>query len=154
MSYVTVFEITHDSSLWWWPWVFGTLVFALIGAVNLLLTRNLGFTTKIVKVFAFLFACLWAAVVAYKLLDRSHYVQAYRNGEFAVVEGPVEHYSWKGKTECFRIRGLEFCRGTGNPDPLAWPIGLTREGLPVRVAYSEMHNFPKVLRLEIGRNPR
>jgi hypothetical protein len=101
----------------------------------------------------FLFACLWMVLLAYTLLNRRRYVQAYRNGKYGVVEGPVEHYSWKGKTECFSVRGVEFCRGTGNPDQLAWPVGLTREGLPVRIAYSEAVH-PKILRLDIGRNSR
>jgi hypothetical protein len=56
--------------------------------------------------------------------------------------------------ECFSVHDLEFCRGTGNPDQLAWPAGLTQKGLPVRVAYSEMEKFPKILRLKIARNSR
>jgi hypothetical protein len=154
MSYVTVFEITHDSSLWWWPSPIGTLVFGLFATIFLLLMRDLWFITKVLRSFVFLFACLWVVLLAYKPLDRRRYVQAYENGKYTVVEGPVEHYSWKGKTECFSVRGVEFCRGTGNPDQLAWPIGLTSERLPVRIAYSEMNQFPKILRLEIGRNSR
>jgi len=154
MSYVTVFEITHDSSLWWWPWATGTLIFGLFATIFYLLMRDLWFLRNILKFFIFLFACLWAAIVAYNLRDRRHYVQAYENGMYAVVEGAVEQYSWVGKTECFTVRGKEFCRGTGNPDQLAWPIGLVTKGLPVRVAYSEMNKFPKILRLEIGRNSR
>jgi hypothetical protein len=34
------------------------------------------------------------------------------------------------------------------------PAGLTQKGLPVRVAYSEMEKFPKILRLKIARNSR
>lgn len=154
MSYVTVFEITHDSSLWWWPLLFGTLIFGLFGTIFYLLMRDLWFITKAIRYLMLLFACLWVVLVAYKLLDRRRYVQQYQNGRYAVVEGPVEYYSWKGKTECFGVRSVEFCRGTGNPDQLAWPIGLTREGLPVRIAYSEIDQFPKILRLDIGRNSR
>jgi len=154
MSYITVFEITHDHSLWWWPWVFGTLIFGVFATIFILLTRDLGCISKIVKAGAFLFACLWLTFVGYKLHDRKHFVQAYKVGKYAVVEGPVEHYSWIGKTECFTVRGIEFCRGTGNPEQLAWPIGLTKEGLPVRVAFSSDHKFPKILRLEVGHNSR
>jgi hypothetical protein len=153
MPYVTVFEITHDASLWWWPWLFGTLIFGLFATILLLLTRGLGCITKLIRFVVFLFACLWVALVAYKLHDRSARVQAYRNGTYRVVEGPVEDYSWKGKTECFRIHAAVFCRRTGNPDQLAWPTGLTREGVPVRVAYSGDKN-PQILRLEVGRNSR
>jgi hypothetical protein len=113
----------------------------------------LGCITKLIRFVVFLFACLWLALVVYNLLGRRHYVQAYRNGTYRVVEGPVEHYSWKGKTECFSIHAAVFCRGTGNPDQLAWPIGLTREGVPVRVAYIGDKN-PRILRLEVGRNSR
>ena len=154
MSYVTVFEVTHDSSLWWWPLLFLTLVFGLLATIFLLDSRGWGFITKVERSLLFLFACLWVVLVAYKLLDRRRYVQAYENGKYAVVEGPVEHYSWKGKTECFSVRGVEFCRGTGNPDQLAWPIGYTSERLPVRIAYSEMDHFPKILRLEVGSKSR
>jgi hypothetical protein len=153
MAYVTVFEITHDSSLWWWPFLFIPLANALIAAVILLLTRDLGFVTKVVRSAVFLYACLLVVLLAYNFRDRRRYVQAYQTGRYAVVEGRVEHYSRKGKTECFSVRGVEFCRGTGNPDQLAWPIGLTSEGLPVRIAYFA-GQFPRILRLDIGRNSR
>jgi hypothetical protein len=146
MSYVTVFEITHDSSLWWWPWVFGTLIFGLFAAILLML--------KILRSLVILFVCLWVVLLAHNLRSRKRYVEAYQNGKYEVVEGPVEHYSWIGKTECFSVRSVEFCRGTGNPDQLAWPIGLTSERLPVRIAYSEMDRFPKILRLEIAGSSR
>jgi hypothetical protein len=154
VSYVTVFEITHDSSLWWWPWLFGTVIFGLFATILLLLMRDLFFVTKVVRSLVFLFVCLWVVLLAYNLLNRRRYVQAYEHGKYEVVEGPVEHYSCEGKTECFSVRGVEFCRGTGNPGQLAWPIGLTSEGLPVRIAYSEIDQFPKILRLDIGRNSR
>jgi len=154
MSYITAFEIIRDSSLWWWPWVFGTLIFGLFAAIFLLLMRDSLSSTKVVRSLVVLFACLWVALVAYKLRERRRYIQAYRDGQYTVVEGRAEHYSWKGKTECFSVRGVEFCRGTGNPEQLAWPIGLVREGLPVRVTYSEIQQLPKILRLDIGRISR
>lgn len=117
MSYVTVFEITHDSSLSWWPFLVLPLANGLIGTVILLLTRNLGSTTKLVRSFVFLYACLLVVLLAYNFRNRSRYVQAYRSGKYAVVEGPVERYSWN----VFSVHDLEFCRGTGNPDQLAWP---------------------------------
>ena len=154
MSYFTAFEITRDSSLWWWPWVVGTLIFGLFATIFLLLVRNEISSKKRLRALVVLFACLWVILVAYKLRERRRYIQAYRDGKYTVVEGRAEHYSWKGKTECFRVRGVEFCRGTGNPEQLGWPIGLVSEGLPVRVTYSEMNQFPKILRLDIGRASR
>ena len=154
MSYVTAFEITRDSSLWWWPWVTGTVIFGLFATIFLLLLRNDPFTRKRVRWAVVLFGCLWAALVTYKLHERRRYIEAYRDGTYTVVEGRAEHYSWKGKTECFGVKGVEFCRGTGNPDQMSWPIGTVSEGLPVRVAYTEMGGFPKILRLETGRVSR
>ena len=162
MSYVTVFEITRDESLWWWPLLFGTLIFALIATIILLLTQGLSFITMIVRFVVFLFACLWIILASYPIRYRSRMVQAYRNGNYAVIEGRVEHYSWKGKTECFSVHGVRFCRGTGNP-VLRWPIGFLREDLPVRIAYfddktggeiSEASLFPRILRLDVGGNSR
>src|ERR1700752_1942303 len=91
ISYVTMFEITHDSSLWWWPWVFVPLAQGLLATVILLLTRNMGPTTKIVRILVFLYACLLMVLVGYNLRIRRHYVEAYRNGKYKVVEGRVEH---------------------------------------------------------------
>ena len=155
MPYFTVYEITHESFLlsWRFPFIAGSLIYGLFAAILLLLTRGLGCVTKIVRFFLFLFACLWVVLMGYNLRYHARLVQAYEAGKYAVVEGPVEEYSWKGKTECFRVREVKFCRGTGSPGLLGWPIGLTREGLPVRVAYSP-GEYPKILRLEIARNSR
>lgn len=154
MSYVTVFEITHQT----FPWsllVFN-LVVGLLGTVLFLLTRNLGPITVAFRFLMFLFFSLVAVLDAYNFHERRHYVQAYENGKYAVVEGRVEDYSWRGRSECFRVSGVRFCRGTGNE--VDWPIGVTLDGVPVRVAYLhekiplESSSFPKILRLEIGRN--
>lgn len=156
MSYVTVFEITRQPFPWWIPVL--SLIFVLIGTILFLLTRNLGSITKAVRLLMLLFFCLWAVVIVYTFHERSHYVQVYQDGKYAVVEGPVEDYSWRGKSECFSVRGVKFCRGTGNA--VDWPIGLTHNGIPVRVAYLqdkiplEALSFPKILRLEIGHTSR
>ena len=153
MSYVTVFEITHETfpNEWWLPFLFFAVIFGLIGTVILMGSRGLGLITTFFRSFVLFFVSLWLVLFSYNFLGRRHDVQAYENGRFAVVEGPVEHYSWKGKTECFSVRGVEFCRGTANR--LGWPVGLAREGLPVRIAYRD-DEYRKILRLEIGRNSR
>lgn len=150
MSYVTVYEITHEPFPWWIAVHF--LVLSLIGAVILLDTRRLGFVTKGVRYFMLLFAC--AVVILYSLhfLNHRRYVQAYQNGKYAVAEGPVDQYSWRGKSECFSVRGVRFCRGTADW-PGLWPDGLLREGLPVRIVYAD-NQFPVILRLDIGRSSR
>lgn len=154
MSYVTVFEITHQA----FPWflIVFNLVVVLLGTVLFLLTRNLGPITMVFRFLMLLFFCLCAVLDAYNVHERRHYLQAYENGKYAVVEGPVEDYSWRGRSECFSVRSVRFCRGTGNE--LDWPIGVTHDGVPVRVAYLheriplEASSFPKILRLELGHN--
>lgn len=158
MSHVTVFEITNESLPLWIP--FFPVIFGLFAAILFLLTRgDSDFFSKLVRYFMLLFACLWVIVVLYHVRNRKHYVQAYQDGKYSLVEGPVEHYSWVGKHECFSVRGVEFCHGTANLvgwnppfrlGPSTWPVGLTHEGLPVRVAYSEDDGFHTILRLDIG----
>ena len=159
MSYITVFEITKEAIPLWFPVSF--VFFGVWGTVVLSQTRNLGPTTKFWRGAVFFFACLWGGAAAYFFLGRRHDLQLYRNGSYKVVEGPVEHYSWKGKTECFRVRGVEFCHGTANQvgwappfglGPASWPVSLTPEGRPVRVSYDDDHEFHVLLRLEVGGN--
>jgi hypothetical protein len=155
LSYVTVYEITHESFLlsWRFPFIAGSLIFGVFAAIFLLGSRGLGCVTKIVRCLVLSFACLWVAIIGYNFRYHRRLVQAYGAGKYAVVEGIVEQYSWRGKTECFRVRGVNFCRGTASPGLLGWPIGLTREGLPLRVAYAP-GEYPKILRLDVGRSPR
>lgn len=161
MSYVTVFEITHEAISLFIPLSF--VVFGLLGPNFILLTRELPFIRTVVRLSVFLFACLWVVFVAYTFRSRSRLARAYQSGKYKVVEGPVEHYSWTGKTECFSVRGVEFCHGTANQvgwdpplrlGPATWPVGITRESLPVRVAYCDEDNFHILLRLEMGRSSR
>ena len=153
MSYVTVFEITHETfpNEWWLPFLFFAVIFSVIGTVILVLARDSGPFKRVARSFVFLFACVMVVLFCYNFVDRRRVMQAYETGKYTVVEGRVEHYSWSGKTECFGVRGVEFCRGTANR--LGWPVGLTREGLPVRIAYSG-DEYPRILRLEVGRNSR
>jgi hypothetical protein len=73
MSYVTVFEITHESIPLWFPFSF--LIFGLFGAVFFLPTRDLVFITKVVRYFMLLFAGLWVVFAAYYFLARRHTIQ-------------------------------------------------------------------------------
>lgn len=163
MSYVTVFEITHEAIPLWFPFAF--LFFSLWGTIIFSQTRNLGPVTKVARGVVFLVACLWVVGAASYFLHRRYDVQAYRNGKYKVVEGPVEHYEWQGKHECFTVHGVKFCHGTANQvgrdpplrlGPSTWPVSLIREGLPVRIAYSDDKppQSPQILRLEIGLNSR
>jgi len=157
VSYVTVFEVTRESIPLWIPVLF--LFFSLLGAIFYLGTRDSGFAKWVFMPFVLLFACIWLAATSYYFLGRRHDLRAYQNGKYKLVEGPVEHYSWKGKTECFSVRGVEFCHGTANIvgwdpplrfGPSTWPVGFIHDGLPVRVAYSG-DPYLKILRLDISR---
>lgn len=160
MSYVTVFEVAHEAVPLWIP--FTLVIFSLFAAIFILLTNDTPILRTVVKVCVFLFACLWAAFVAYTFHHRHLAVKAYQDGEYKVVEGTVHHYSWNGKHECFSVRAIEFCHGTANAigwdpplrfGPTTWPVGSMRDGSPVRVAYSQ-GEYPRILRLEIARNSR
>ena len=167
MSYFTVFEITRKAIPFWFP--VSIVFFGVWGTIILSETRNLGPITKVARGVVLFFACVWVAVASFYFLERKHDIQAYRNGKYKVAEGPVEHYEWQGKHECFTVRGVDFCHGTANQfgwDPpfrlgtSSWPVGVIREGLSVRVAYSddpvpfEKNSFPLVLRLDIVSNSR
>src|SRR5262249_13723803 len=112
MSYVTVFVITHESIPLWIPIFF--VIFGLFGAIFFLGTRDLGCVKWLFRSFILLFVCVWVVFTAYQFRHRRHDIQAYESGRDTVVEGLVEHYSWKGKHECFSVRGVQFCHGTAN----------------------------------------
>ena len=149
MAYVTVFEITHETfpNEWWLPFLFFAVIFGVIGTVILLLGRDSVFFRIIARSFVFLFAGVSTILFFYNFRSYSRDVQAYQTGKYKTVEGLVERYSWIGKHECFSVRGAEFCRGTANR--LGWPVGLTREGLPVRIAYLD-DGYLRIVRLEVG----
>ena len=161
MSYVTVFEITREAIPLWIP--FGFLIFGLFCVIFFLGTRHdFGCTKWFFRGFILLLSCVLVFFAAYYFVNQKHYVQAYRDGKYKAVEGPVEHYSRVGKHECFSLRGVEFCHGTANiagwypplrVGPTTWPIGLMGEDLPVRVVYTD-EQYPKILRLDVGRNSR
>jgi len=167
MSYVTVFEITRQAIPFWFPVSF--VFFGVWGTVILSQARSLGPITKFVKGVVLFVPCLWVALASLYFLDRRHDIQAYRNGKYKVVEGPVERYERQVKHECFTVRGVDFCHSTIDQfgwdppfrlGPSSWPVGVTREGLPVRVAYSddprpfETNASPLLLRLDIVSNSR
>lgn len=161
MSYVTVFEITHEAIPLWIPFSF--LVFSLFATIFFLGTRDADFVTKLFFrgfILLLIGVCVFFAVLYF--VGLKHDLQAYRNGKYKVVEGPVERYSWVAKHECFTVRGVEFCHGTANQvgwdpplrlGPSSWPVSLTPEGRPVRVAYSG-DQYPRIFRLDVGSNSR
>jgi len=144
----------------WIPIFF--VIFGLFAAIFFLDTRDLGCMKWFFRGFILFLVFVGVVFTAYYFLRRRNAIQAYTNGKYKIVEGPVEHYSWKAKHECFSVRGVEFCHGTANPigwdpplrlGPSTWPLGFLRDGLPVRIAYSD-DQYPKILRLDIGRSSR
>jgi len=152
MQYMTVYELTREPFPWWIPAWLVTL--AVIGAVILLLTRDLGPITKIVRIGVALFACFCMVLAYLNLRGRRQLVDAYREGRYAVIEGRVEQHSFSGKTECFHVRAMGFCRGTVQS---AWPGAIVHDGEPVRIVYSRAPKadaYPVILRIEAGRDAR
>lgn len=161
MPYVTVFEITHEAIPLWFPVSF--VLFVVVGLIIFLDTRGLGPIVKVERYVILFFVCLWGGPASYYFLNQRREVQTYRNGNYKVVEGRVEHYSWVGKHECFTVRGVEFCHGTANQvgwdppfrlGPSSWPVGVIFERQPVRVAYHDQGDFHIMLRLEVGATPK
>src|SRR5262249_29911102 len=112
LQYVTVFEITHQAIMLWFPLSF--VLFSMFGVIFVLLARESGSSTKRVWYLILLFGSLWTAFCVYYFVDRRNIMQTYREGKYKTIEGTVEHYSRSGKVECFSLRGEEFCHGTAN----------------------------------------
>lgn len=170
MPYITVFEITQKPFEWWWP-AFG-LLFVAIGAFLIRfgpkLDRNkdlkkprfsLAVDSRLIGWFFVIFASGWT-LLAFGGTYSSYreYAQAYRTGQYSVVEGPVEDFhpmSYEGhQNECFRVKKEKFCYSDYTISPAfnqsASHGGPIRTGLPVRIAYYEDENFQAyILRLEI-----
>lgn len=149
MSYVNVYEITRDSVPLWFPVVF---IFIVLGCIGVWWEfRNMGAIKKAARRFLLLPVCLWLILFYVYHLGRKPYVQAYKSGNYLSVEGPVEHSSRRGKSECFTVRGAEFCHScvdvvTINFFRRGFECGLVSGGRPVRVA---AYNG-RILRLDVG----
>lgn len=151
MPYVLVFEITRKP-LQFWVFLLLFLIFTLIGTVVTLMAREHGSRagTKAVRYSLLLIASLWIFSFSYAFFGRRRYVQAYRSGNYAVVEGPVEDLYQDSKMECFSVRHVRFCYGDAVIQPgfnqTASHGGPIREGLPVRVTYYD----GQILRMDIA----
>jgi hypothetical protein len=170
MPYVTVFEITQKPFEWWWP-AFG-LIFVVIGSFlikfgpwfdrNKDLKKpglNFAIDSRLIGWSFVVFASgctLFALGGTYSTYREA--VQAYRTGQYSMVEGVVEDFHpmpYEGhQNECFRVKKEKFCYSDYAVSPSfnqsASHGGPIRAGLPVRIAYYEGDNFQAyILRLEI-----
>lgn len=156
MPYVTVFDISQESFKWWWP-AFG-LLFVVIGVMLIKFGAKPGAAKeqKILGWAMVVFASFWT-LFSFGFMYSSHreYAEAYRRGQYSVVEGVVEGFHpmpYEGhQEECFVVQKEEFCYsdydvskpGFNHSASHGGPI---RAGLPVRIAYRD----GRILRLEIG----
>ena len=170
MPYVTVFDITQKPFAWWWPAL--GLIFVVIGVFLIKfgpkLDRNknlkkpgfsLAVDSRLIGWFFVVFASGWTLFAfggTYSTYRDS--VQAYRTGQYSMVEGFVEDFHpmpYEGhQNECFRVKKERFCYSDYAVSPAfnqsASHGGPIRAGLPVRIAYYEDDNFQAyILRLEI-----
>ena len=120
---------------------------------------NFAIDSRLIGWFFVVFASSWTLVAfGGTYSTRREAVQAYRTGQYSVVEGLVEDFHpmpYEGhQNECFRVEKEKFCYSDYVVSPAfnqsASHGGPIRAGLPVRIAYYEGDNFQAyILRLEI-----
>lgn len=154
MPYVTVFDIAQTHFQWWFT-AFG-LIFVLIGIVFIFVGKKWPSLrrAKITGYFMLVFASLWTVIAFNSTFgDYRKSIDAYRAGNYAVVEGNVKNFHpmpYEGhQDECFSVQDERFCysdyavqAGFNQSASHGGPI---REGLPVRVIYYN----GQILRLEV-----
>jgi hypothetical protein len=107
-QYTTFFEITQKGFVWWFP--AGGVLIALFA---LFVVRPKYRGNKWIYVVV-VFGSLWSLLTFSSTLSAYRGAQqAYRTGQFRVVEGPVENFDpmpWTGhKDECFSVQRVRFC---------------------------------------------
>jgi hypothetical protein len=153
VHYRVVFEISQKGFDWWFPAV--GVLFLIAGATLVWIGKRQKCTRFRKTGYVFLgFASLWTLVVfctTFREYLALH--QAYRKGQYSVVEGRVENFRpmpYDGhQDECFSVKDMTFCYSDFGPtagfNNTASHGGPVRPGLPVRVAYIDSH----ILRLEV-----
>ena len=153
MPYTTIFEITQKSYQWWSPAI--GLIFVLFGVVLVWISWRWESQrqAKLVGYLEIAFASVWVLMAFSSSFSEYRQCRnAYRTGNYAVVEGRVENFqsiSFEGQGECFSVQTQRFCYSGDTThsgfSQLASHGGPIREGLPVRIAYFD----GQILRLEI-----
>jgi hypothetical protein len=157
MPYVTVFEITQKPFQWWFSG-FG-LIFVVVGIALIFIDKKWPSQrrVKVTGYFMLVFALLWTAVTFTSTFgDYRKFTEAYRRGNYAVVEGTVKNFHpmpYGGhESECFSVQDSRFCYSDYTVQPgfnqSASHGGPIREGLPVRVTHCD----GQILRLEVSAN--
>jgi hypothetical protein len=153
IHYKVVFDITQKAFDWRFPAV--GFLFVIVGMILAWMGRRHAWAGFRRIGYTFVgFGSLWTLIVLSTTLRE--YVmlhQAYRNGQYSVVEGQVENFRpmpYDGhQQECFSVQHTTFCysdfertAGFNNAASHGGPI---RSGLPVKVAYVDGH----ILRIEV-----
>ena len=151
--YETVFEITQKGYPWW---LYGGLLL-FVAFVFWVGWRNRESQTGKVALQASVFGLvLLLAAFGMSYSDRQSLLRAYQEGQYILVEGPVENFHPESeggsRPERFRLGGVnfsystfEYTPGFNHTLPRGGPI---REGLLVRIA----HRNRIILRLETWRD--
>jgi hypothetical protein len=153
VPYKVVFEISQKGFDWWFP--AAGVVIMVIGASSLLIGKPQKSTHRGAVYALIALSTLWTLLVLYSTLHEYLVLhQAYRKGQYSVVEGQVENFhpmpAEGHQDECFSVKYKTFCysdfvltAGFNNTASHGGPI---RAGLAVRVAYVGDH----ILRLEVS----
>jgi hypothetical protein len=162
MHYVTVFDAsTHPYRNLWFVFDGAILLFA--GTImafkpawlERLFRRPLR-QRRAFRWFFFVFALVWTGFAGASIISDAYGAsRAVRDGTCQITEGRVEHFhpmSWTGHdTERFDVNGISFSYSdyivTAGFNITASHGGPIREGLPVRICYSN----GEILRLEVAR---
>jgi hypothetical protein len=157
MQYVTVFDITKEPFVWWWPAI-GLAILALgIVFIKYISRFPSQKNAKIIGWVMVVFAPIYTVVVFGSMYSEwTAERTAFSSRSYSVVEGIVEDFKpmpYEGhQNECFRVKNQKFCYSdyviVGGFRQTASHGGPIREGLPVRIWYSD----GEILRLEVQAN--
>jgi hypothetical protein len=171
LPYLIVFDTAQKMFQWWWPAI--GLFFVAIGILSIKYGRLLPRRNSVIrgrrvlsadersKIIGWCFIIFGSAValalfsVTYD--DYRAYAQAYKAGQYFVVEGVVAEFQpaySQVPDECFRVNAQRFCYSEGKPTPgfnqTASHGGPIKPGLPVRITYLLDDSLSAhILRLEV-----
>jgi hypothetical protein len=157
MQYVTIFDLSQKG-LDWFPGIIG-LAFVLFG-LGALASRRPGASPKLKALIPVVIGTLFGiGAMGFQISNRQHYQQVLAQGSALVVEGPIENFHPMPKqghdTEHFTVNGVYFSYTDFSATPAfnntSSHGGPLREGLVVRIAYTDSREFGgqlAILRIE------
>lgn len=164
LEYKTIYSVAAAPL----PWMLmaAPLLFVAIGVILTLLGDRLGGSTigfnkkgwgfiMIGGGVLFLFIWSWGLYEDYSSLRN-----AYKKGEFAIVEGAVEDFGsrpdYGAASEGFNVNGIKFEYSeyelTGAYNQASWrKDGPIQDGTRVRISYVSFNNKNRIIKLEVAR---